>query len=92
LAKGEEIALRTISTTKKHKSSKKKISFRISEDHSTEAALGYYRSVPIYFFSLSFHREFSRLSNDERTSRMREAVYHALQVWMPKPGSNHQRL
>ncbi|KAJ7882459.1 hypothetical protein B0H13DRAFT_1629493, partial [Mycena leptocephala] len=29
LAKGEEIALRTISTTKKHKSSKKKISFHI---------------------------------------------------------------
>ncbi|KAJ7882900.1 hypothetical protein B0H13DRAFT_2538947, partial [Mycena leptocephala] len=39
LAEGEEIALRTISTTKKRKSSKKKISFRISEDHSTEAAL-----------------------------------------------------
>ncbi|KAJ6562689.1 hypothetical protein B0H10DRAFT_1966452 [Mycena sp. CBHHK59/15] len=49
LAKGEEVALRTISTTKKRKPSKKKISFRISTEHSTEAALG----------------EFSRLSDDQ---------------------------
>jgi hypothetical protein len=38
LAKGEEVALRTISTTIKHKSSKKKISFRISTEHSTDTA------------------------------------------------------
>jgi hypothetical protein len=43
LAEGEEVELKRISTTKKRKSKKKKqaISFRISPDHSTEAALGY---------------------------------------------------
>ncbi|KAJ6617827.1 hypothetical protein B0H10DRAFT_1948012 [Mycena sp. CBHHK59/15] len=40
LAEGEEITLKTISTTKKCKSSKKAITFKISPDHSTEAALG----------------------------------------------------
>ncbi|KAJ6565759.1 hypothetical protein DFH09DRAFT_1314554 [Mycena vulgaris] len=49
LAEGEEVALKTISTPKKRRSSKKTINFRISEEHSTEAALG----------------EFSRLSDDE---------------------------
>lgn len=40
LAQGEEVALKTISTTKKRRSSKKRIDFKISDEHSTEAALG----------------------------------------------------
>ncbi|KAJ7443766.1 hypothetical protein B0H11DRAFT_1931434 [Mycena galericulata] len=48
LAEGEEIALKTISTTKRRSSKKKKVNFRISQEHSTEAALG----------------EFSRLSDN----------------------------
>ncbi|KAJ7906531.1 hypothetical protein B0H13DRAFT_2333370 [Mycena leptocephala] len=49
LAEGEEVALRTISTRKTRSSKKKKkVNFRISEEHSTEAALG----------------EFSQLSDD----------------------------
>ncbi|KAJ7429017.1 hypothetical protein B0H11DRAFT_1946378 [Mycena galericulata] len=46
LAEGEEVALRTISTTKKRSSKKKKINFRISEEHSTEAALGEFSRLP----------------------------------------------
>jgi hypothetical protein len=40
LAEDEEVELKRISTTKKRKSTKKKISVRISPSHSTEAALG----------------------------------------------------
>ncbi|KAK6977813.1 hypothetical protein R3P38DRAFT_2809893 [Favolaschia claudopus] len=45
LAEGEEVELKRISTTKKRKSSKKKIDFRISPQHSTEAALGEFSSL-----------------------------------------------
>ncbi|KAJ6563479.1 hypothetical protein B0H10DRAFT_2445393 [Mycena sp. CBHHK59/15] len=54
LAEGEEIALKTISTTKKRKSSKKAITFKISPEHSTEAALG----------------EFSRVTTNDGTNSM----------------------
>ncbi|KAJ6573360.1 hypothetical protein B0H10DRAFT_1964027 [Mycena sp. CBHHK59/15] len=54
LAEGEEIALKTISTTKKCKSSKKAITFKISPEHSTEAALG----------------EFSRVTTNDGTNSM----------------------
>ncbi|KAJ7303109.1 hypothetical protein DFH08DRAFT_825958 [Mycena albidolilacea] len=40
LAEDEEVELKRLSTTKKRKSTKKKISVRISPSHSTEAALG----------------------------------------------------
>ncbi|KAJ7915292.1 hypothetical protein B0H13DRAFT_1872250 [Mycena leptocephala] len=40
LVDGEEIELKRISKKKKRKSSKKQINFRISPEHSTEAALG----------------------------------------------------
>ncbi|KAK6971988.1 hypothetical protein R3P38DRAFT_2585558, partial [Favolaschia claudopus] len=40
LAEGEEVELKRISTTKRRKSSKKKINFRISPQHSTQAVLG----------------------------------------------------
>ncbi|KAJ6583639.1 hypothetical protein B0H10DRAFT_2096937 [Mycena sp. CBHHK59/15] len=46
LAQGEEIELKRISTTKKRKSSKKKINFRISPQHSTEVALGEFFRAP----------------------------------------------
>ncbi|KAJ7927110.1 hypothetical protein B0H13DRAFT_2312891 [Mycena leptocephala] len=39
-AEGEEAALKRISKKKTRKSKKKKINFRISHEHSTEAALG----------------------------------------------------
>ncbi|KAJ6609513.1 hypothetical protein B0H10DRAFT_1813581, partial [Mycena sp. CBHHK59/15] len=40
LAEGEEVALKTIATAKPRKSSKKSIKFKISHEHSTEAAIG----------------------------------------------------
>ncbi|KAJ6550561.1 hypothetical protein B0H10DRAFT_2379639 [Mycena sp. CBHHK59/15] len=45
LADGEELALKTFSTQKKRKSSKKAVKFRISEEHSTEAALGQFSRI-----------------------------------------------
>ncbi|KAJ7605351.1 hypothetical protein DFH06DRAFT_1020288, partial [Mycena polygramma] len=40
LADGEKVGLKTISTAKKRRSSRKRLNFRISDEHSTEAALG----------------------------------------------------
>ncbi|KAJ6610947.1 hypothetical protein B0H10DRAFT_2193163 [Mycena sp. CBHHK59/15] len=68
LAEGEEIALKTILTTKKHKSSKKAITFKISPEHSTEAALG----------------EFSRVTTNDGTNSMGASrcyeIYSALSL------------